>query len=192
MSLERICGIYKITNIKNNKSYIGSSVNCLHRIYSHKSHLRSGVHYNKHLQRSYDKYGEKNFIFEIIEKCEEDNRHINEYNNIIKYNTLDFRKGYNQDAPMKGAKMSSEATLRMCKYKLKNFTKFELEKDSNKIEFDNLKEAAQYLINAGYANGKERNIRMSLSIALRGIPVWSGVKWCTRLTIYKHNFKILS
>ena len=67
---EKKCGIYKITNIKNDKVYIGQSVNLDKRIYSHKYHLKTNTHYNKALQNSFNKYGAKSFVFEIIEECE--------------------------------------------------------------------------------------------------------------------------
>ncbi len=39
-------------------------------IYEHFSQLRKGIHCNKHLQNSFNKYKEENFKFEIIEKLE--------------------------------------------------------------------------------------------------------------------------
>lgn len=63
-------GIYKITNIVNNKCYIGSSRNIMKRISEHKRRLRKKNHHSIKLQRSWDVYGEENFIFEIICECE--------------------------------------------------------------------------------------------------------------------------
>ncbi len=60
-------GIYKITNIITNKVYIGSAVNLNMRKNSHFSKLSLNQHGNKLLQNSYNKYGQVNFIFEIIE-----------------------------------------------------------------------------------------------------------------------------
>jgi group I intron endonuclease len=60
-------GIYKITNKVNGKFYIGSSKNIKERWKQHRSDLKSGSHSNPHLQNSYNKYGKKNFKFEIIE-----------------------------------------------------------------------------------------------------------------------------
>lgn len=60
-------GIYKITNIKNNKNYIGSSINMKNRIKKHYYELNNNVHNNKYLLRSYNKYGEKYFFVEILE-----------------------------------------------------------------------------------------------------------------------------
>lgn len=66
------CGIYKITNIINGKCYVGSSKNITKRWYEHKRRLRNGTHHSEYLQRSFNKYGEENFIFAVLELCEPD------------------------------------------------------------------------------------------------------------------------
>jgi len=63
-------GIYRIINIKNGKFYIGSSINITKRWYDHKRTLRKGIHDNDYLQKSWNKYGENNFEFNIIEIIE--------------------------------------------------------------------------------------------------------------------------
>jgi group I intron endonuclease len=64
-------GIYKIKNLVNDKCYYGSSKNIEKRWRTHKNHLKNGKHHNIHLQRSWDKYGEDNFVFEVVEECDE-------------------------------------------------------------------------------------------------------------------------
>jgi group I intron endonuclease len=63
-------GIYKITNITTNKFYIGSSIDIEKRWIKHKTELRNKKHHNKHLERLWHKYGELDFIFEIIIECD--------------------------------------------------------------------------------------------------------------------------
>jgi len=63
-------GIYKITNIINNKCYYGSSKNVEKRWRDHKNQLNRNSHINSKLQRAWNKYGENSFIFEIVEECE--------------------------------------------------------------------------------------------------------------------------
>lgn len=63
----QISGIYKTTNKINGKYYVGSSINIDKRWRSHKNRLNSNIHANKHLQNSWLKYGEINFIFSILE-----------------------------------------------------------------------------------------------------------------------------
>ena len=61
-----IAGIYRIVNLKNNKSYIGSSKNTTRRWYIHKSALKNNRHHSIYLQRSWNKHGEQSFKFEVI------------------------------------------------------------------------------------------------------------------------------
>ena len=67
--MKNIIGIYKIENLINHKVYIGQSVNVKERFHKHRGDLRNGKHNSKHLQNAWNKYGEKNFSFEIIEEC---------------------------------------------------------------------------------------------------------------------------
>jgi len=62
-------GIYQIINLINGKRYVGSSVNLEKRRGTHWYLLRKGIHYNKHLQAAWNKYGENAFEFQVIGKC---------------------------------------------------------------------------------------------------------------------------
>lgn len=65
---EKICGIYKITNITTNQSYIGQSVDIKERFRQHiKSGLSSQTATNK-LYQSMKTYGAYDFTFEILEQ----------------------------------------------------------------------------------------------------------------------------
>ena len=88
------CGIYIIQNLVNGNIYIGSSINIRKRFSQHKSTLRHNTHRNKHLQNAWNKYGEENFEFIIIEHHSypekvlgRENKYIKlynpEYNNIL-------------------------------------------------------------------------------------------------------------
>lgn len=68
-STEVVSGIYKITNIENNKVYIGSSKDIYQRWTRHRSDLSKNKHHSIHLQRAWNKFGENKFIFEILEEC---------------------------------------------------------------------------------------------------------------------------
>lgn len=65
-------GIYKITNSKNGKSYIGSSKDMLKRKKQHFNLLRKNKNHCKILQRAFNKYGEESFSFEILCYCVEE------------------------------------------------------------------------------------------------------------------------
>lgn len=62
-------GIYAITNMINGCRYIGQSIHIDIRFREHLYHLRRNDHFNRHLQSSFNLYGESNFKFEVIELC---------------------------------------------------------------------------------------------------------------------------
>ena len=62
--------IYRIINLTNNKSYIGSTKNIDVRINQHIKALRSNKHHNNYLQHTFNLVGERYFIFHIIECCD--------------------------------------------------------------------------------------------------------------------------
>ena len=70
-------GIYKITNLINNKIYIGQSIDCQRRWAEHKragqinpNSVKNKRDYNLPIHCAIRKYGIKNFQFEVIEECE--------------------------------------------------------------------------------------------------------------------------
>lgn len=64
-------GIYKITNLLNQKSYIGKSSNIEERWKYHQLRYNDIKEYDKPLYRAFRKYGLNNFSFEIIEELKE-------------------------------------------------------------------------------------------------------------------------
>lgn len=67
-------GVYQIRNKITGKVYVGSSATLGLRRNQHFSDLRHNRHPNKHLQRSFNKRGESNYVFEVLELCPEDMR----------------------------------------------------------------------------------------------------------------------
>lgn len=66
-------GIYGIQNKINGCIYIGKTgMNFGDRWDSHRALLRSNKHFNLYLQRAWNKYGEENFEFIIVEECNVD------------------------------------------------------------------------------------------------------------------------
>jgi group I intron endonuclease len=66
------CGIYKILNSKNGKFYIGSASDIKRSWRQHRFELIHNTHDNRHLQYSWNRYGESSFEFIILEECERD------------------------------------------------------------------------------------------------------------------------
>jgi len=69
-------GIYKIINLVNGKLYIGSAVDLKRRKREHWKEFRGKRHWNIYLQRSWNKYKEENFKFEVVEYVEDKNKLI--------------------------------------------------------------------------------------------------------------------
>lgn len=87
--------IYKIQNQINNKVYIGSAIGHYRRKGQHYYLLRNNKHFNKYLQDSWNKYGESNFIFEIIEFTQAEKLKKKEEYYIKIYNSNDRKNGFN-------------------------------------------------------------------------------------------------
>lgn len=68
--LLKVSGIYCIEDRINHKTYIGSSKNLYRRLLKHFALLRHNKHENAYLQNAWNKYGEDNFEWIIIEKCD--------------------------------------------------------------------------------------------------------------------------
>jgi group I intron endonuclease len=107
--------VYKIENLVNGKIYIGQTVRSSRiRETEHFYRLSRKIHNNPHLQNAFNKYGESNFIFavlnyddskEVLDKLEDD---YIEY-----YESLNPEKGYNLRTGGKTGKLSEMTRKRM-------------------------------------------------------------------------------
>lgn len=95
MRKDKLCGVYCIENIFNRKKYIGISRDIKRRWSEHKTELKYHTHVNQYLQRAWDKYGELNFKFYVIELCDENILSDRECYYIKLYKTLSHENGYN-------------------------------------------------------------------------------------------------
>jgi group I intron endonuclease len=116
--MSKICGIYKITNIVNNKCIIGQSVNIKTRWRDYKNKLRKNRHYNVYLQRSWNKYGENNFKFEIILECPKKQISYEEIRLIKEYKSMNKKYGYNLTEGGEGGIPSQEIRKKMSEAKM--------------------------------------------------------------------------
>jgi group I intron endonuclease len=88
-----VSGIYKISNTKTGRVYIGQSANIALRWANHVDGLAKGRHFNKVLSEDFQEYGLRSFAAEIIEKCKNDKAFLLERER--HYIALYFRLGYN-------------------------------------------------------------------------------------------------
>jgi group I intron endonuclease len=65
--MDKKIGVYKIECFKNHKIYVGASTNLAGRKRQHFSDLRLHKHANPRLQKDFDLFGEREFVFLILE-----------------------------------------------------------------------------------------------------------------------------
>lgn len=112
MSIYKICGIYKIVCLVNNKAYIGQTVNNFgDRRDSHFAKLRGNYHDNAELQSDWNKYGEENFRFEIIEEIpSQELEYLNSRENevILEYKSMGLAYNISEGKGQRGCHLSEE------------------------------------------------------------------------------------
>lgn len=102
------CGIYRILNLRNGKSYIGSAKNIRKRKNVHFSLLKRNIHHSVKLQHGWNKHQSEVFIFEPVMYCNEEM--------LIKYEQqfLDFYKPeYNMSMIAGRVEMTKDTLARM-------------------------------------------------------------------------------
>ena len=89
-------GVYAIVNLTNEKLYVGSAARSFeYRWFKHRNDLRRGVHHSIHLQRAWDKSGESNFNFVVIETCSPEECLKREQYYLDLYQAANAEFGYN-------------------------------------------------------------------------------------------------
>jgi group I intron endonuclease len=103
-------GIYLIVNKVNNKVYVGKAINLKDRWRVHKWNLERNKHVNNYLQNAWNKYGEPNFQFEILEECEKEKLIEREQYWMDFYSSFESDNGYNIKKIFEGVEYHSEET----------------------------------------------------------------------------------
>lgn len=118
------CGIYKITNLENNKCYIGLSNNIEKRWKEHISNAYNcdDINFNNPLYQDIKKYKVDSFIFEILEECEQNLLSEKEKYYIEKYNSF-IPNGYNRTLGGRGKAKPTVFICKNCGKPLKRFSK---------------------------------------------------------------------
>ncbi len=109
---EIISGIYCIENMVNKKKYIGKARDIDIRFKEHKARLNKKNHDNIHLQGAWDKYGEENFKFYLLQEAPKEQLNLLEIELIEEFNTADPDFGYNKTKGGEGCfgRITSEET----------------------------------------------------------------------------------
>ena len=114
-----ICGVYKIQNSQTGDYYIGSSIDIHKRWIQHRNKLRRNYKDNPILQNAWNKYGEENFVFEILEECDR-----NEALRLETQLLVELQPYYNvatdSVAPMLGRKHSEETKQKIGRSGIEN------------------------------------------------------------------------
>ncbi len=109
--MDKVSGIYVITNTINNKKYVGLSKDCHKRWHDHYSKSYNSTRQddlNKVLYQAMRKYGRENFSFQILEECSEEQLAEREKYWINKLDT--YNKGYNETL---GGEISGEKNIHL-------------------------------------------------------------------------------
>ena len=139
--------VYKITNIINNKVYIGITKQIIKRIGNHIYYFKNpNSSNNTYLHKSLRKYGLEFFTIEILEIC----KSLETLNNrevywIKYYNSTDNKKGYNLDSGGNLKESNEQNTInRQLNAKVKSVAQYDLEGNLIQI-FYSVKEASRQL-----------------------------------------------
>ena len=91
-----VTGAYCIRNRVNGKRYVGGAYKSFDARKRHHWHLLNrGKHWNGHLQSAWKRYGNRNFAFEILERCPVDLVKECEQKWIDYYSSANQSRGYN-------------------------------------------------------------------------------------------------
>lgn len=109
-------GVYSFKNKLDGKRYIGTSVDLEKRKRQHLRSLRRNKHENPPFQNAWNKYGEDNFEYEVLQRCPKVECVEWEAAWILIFETTDRDKGYNicpHGTCKLGTKFSDEAKAKM-------------------------------------------------------------------------------
>lgn len=154
--MKKICGIYKIENLKTGKIYIGQSIN-IHKRF--KEHLRNGLYANSLLiDGAIQDEGYQNFSFEIIKEClikelDNEERYFIQYYDCIYPNGYNKTSGGNSNHEM--FIYSTPEIINNIINDLKNSSNLSIKDIAKKYDFDL---SMIYYINRGTWHHKETEI----------------------------------
>lgn len=84
----RQMGAYRIINLRDDKSFVGTSMNLEGVWNKHKFMLDTGLHDNKELQADWKAYGEEGFRFEVLEQIKPEEDFVENVMELAKYRKM--------------------------------------------------------------------------------------------------------
>lgn len=182
----KISGIYKITNLINKKSYIGSAKSLFARFVTHKNLLKRNKHFNLHLQSSYNKYGINNFKFEILLYCSLEELENKEEFMIQLFRSNNRKFGYNKrlNCETNLGKKFSEETIN--KLRISHLGHKRSKEAQEKISKSQFKAIDQYDLENNLINTFES---IKLASQITKIPSRSISSCCTNKIKTSYGYK---
>lgn len=131
-------GIYRIFNVKTNKSYVGSTWKSFRsRWKQHLNKLNTNKHHSHEMQNAFNKYGSDSFVCEILEIIEDENILLKKETYYInKYDS--YKNGYNENPDPSRSPMYNENSRQKSSETHKKQWK-ELKNSMSKEEFEEYK-----------------------------------------------------
>lgn len=141
-SIPHASGVYQILCIPTSKVYIGSATDLRERWFAHRNRLRRSIHVNKYLQQAWNKYGEEQFIFSVLELVSVSVLRKVEQQWIDVNQAQDRKYGFNSfpraDSPL-GFTMPEEAIEKIRKYHARIYEGF-IDPEGKEVELiDNIR-----------------------------------------------------
>lgn len=162
-----VTGAYIIKCLVSCKVYVGGAYESFkERWAAHRRALRRGNHYNTHLQAAWNQYGESEFIFEILERCQPVKKVII----VCEQKWLDqlnaYVDGYNRcptAGSSRGRECREETKAKMSTSRRKVLTSGETQKNHSKLMKALWQDPNYRVKNVGRECKEETRVRMSLS-----------------------------
>lgn len=145
--IDKIGGIYAITNTVTGDFYIGSACNLYKRFGEHRRSLIGNYHRNAHLQNAWNKYGADHFTFEVVLYCDKSMTLFYEQA-LLDGLKPTYNIAKDVSAPMLGLKASEETKQRMSQVRMgennQNFGKHFLLSDETKRKMSEAKKGCSF------------------------------------------------
>lgn len=176
-SLPYLAGIYLITCLANDRTYVGSSKNIHKRLVVHRRQLQQRKHRNYRLQQTWDEYGESQFAVTVLELCVESRLLEREAHWFNQYGVGDIARSLNiaidPASGSRGVKHSLETKAKISQSRKRKCA-------WNGIEYQSIGDAA----NAMGISRTTMNRRINSGhicdddvVPLKKLCVWEGVEY---------------